>query len=48
MHIKTAKVTDQRAGQAMKLRMSVEKKPVLGKILRPSETGLLNVRLKKT
>jgi hypothetical protein len=48
IHIKTANVTDQSAGQAMKLKMSVVKNPFFGKILIPSDTGLLNVRLKKT
>lgn len=48
MHIKTANVTAQRAGQAKKLKISVEKNPVFGKTIKPSETGLLKVRLKKT
>jgi len=48
IHIKTANVTDQSAGQAKKLKMSVEKNPGFGKIFKPLETGLLNVRLKNT
>jgi len=48
IHIKTANVTDQSAGQAKKLKKSVEKNPVFGKIFIPADTGLLNVRLKKT
>lgn len=48
IHIKTAKVTAHKAGQAKKLRMKVENQPVLGKTLKPSATGFLKVRLKKT
>ena len=48
IHISTAKVTAHKAGQAKKLRMKVENQPVLGKTLKPSATGFLKVRLKKT
>jgi len=48
IHIKTANVTAQSAGHAKKLKIKVEKNPCFGKIFKPSETGLLKVRLKNT